>query len=204
MLRRAAAMLTAVLLGTAGYIAGVARSAPDIPTASSVDVGFVRDMVVHHSQAVTLAMIVVQRSSVPAVRVMAEEIAKTQQREAGTMTGWLQQWGLAVSTTAPAMSWMRHPSTAAAGADPPMPGMATRHDVARLAVTRGQRADLLFCRLMLAHHLGGLHMINDVIARGNRPEVIALAEQMRTAQERDVNQLNRLLAQLATPASKHR
>jgi uncharacterized protein (DUF305 family) len=203
LLRRAAAVLTAVLLLMAGYAAG-ARSGPSRPSADSVDVGFVRDMIVHHSQAVTLAMIVVPRSTVPAVRQMAGEIAKTQEREAGTMTGWLQQWGLPVSTTGPAMSWMTHTATTAAGADPPMPGMATRQDVARLAVTRGRAADLLFCRLMLSHHLGGLHMIDEVIARGTRLEVIALAQQMRAVQEREVNQLNQLLAHLALPPARQR
>jgi uncharacterized protein (DUF305 family) len=196
-LRWAVAVLAAALLATAGYTVGASRSAPGAPGARSVDVGFVRDMIVHHSQAVTLAMIVLPRATLPAVREMADEIAKTQQREAGVMAGWLQQWELPASTETPAMSWMTHTPAAGTGADPPMPGMATRQDVARLAVTRGQPADLLFCQLMLPHHLGGLHMINEVIARGSRPEVVALATDMRATQEREVNQLNRLLAQLA-------
>jgi uncharacterized protein (DUF305 family) len=199
-----AVALTAVLLVAAGYTVGALRSAPDVPKAGSVDVGFIRDMMVHHSQAVTLAMIVVRRATMPAVREMADEIATGQQREVGVMTGWLQQWGLPTSTDAPAMSWMTHPPVTATGADPPMPGMATRRDVGRLAVSRGRAADLLFCRLMLPHHLGGLHMIDEVTARGRRPEVIALAMQMRTAQEREINQLNRLLAELTAHPSEHR
>ena len=196
------AVLTAVLLVTAGYTAGASRSAPDQAPVSPVDAGFLRDMVVHHSQAVTLAMIVVGRATVPTVREMAGEIAKTQQREAGTMLGWLQQWNQPASTTAPPMAWMTHPPATAPRADPPMPGMATRRDVARLAVTRGRSADLQFCRLMVPHHLGGLHMINEVIARGSRPEVIALAEQMRTTQQREITQLNKLLNQLSQTTPK--
>jgi uncharacterized protein (DUF305 family) len=198
---RAAAALAAVLLATAGYTAGASRSALDPPEVGPVDVGFVRDMVIHHSQAVTLAMLVVPRATVPAVREMAGEIVTTQQWEAGVMSGWLQQWGLPATTTAPAMSWMTHPPATPAGADPPMPGMATRRDVARLAVARGTAADLLFSRLMLAHHLAGLHMIDEVIARGSRPEVIALAEQMRTAQQRELNHLRPLVARLASRPS---
>jgi uncharacterized protein (DUF305 family) len=196
------AVLAAVLLVTAGYTVGVSRSAPGHAAVSPVDAGFLRDMVVHHSQAVTLAMIIVGRATVPTVREMAGEIAKTQQREAGTMLGWLQQWNQPISTTASPMAWMTHPPTTATKADPPMPGMATRRDVARLAVTRGGSADLQFCRLMLPHHLGGLHMINDVIARGSRPEVIALAEQMRTTQQREITQLNKLLNQLSRTTPK--
>jgi uncharacterized protein (DUF305 family) len=195
-LHRLTAVLTAVLLGAAGYLLGAARSAPEVPRNDSVDVGFLRDMMVHHAQAVTLAMIVDRRATVPAVREMADEIATGQQREIGVMAGWLQQWGLPDSTTAPPMLWMAHPTAAAPGADPPMPGMATRREVARLAVTRGRQADLLFCRLMRPHHLGALHMIDEEVARGHRPEVIALAEQMRTGQEKEINLLNRLLAEL--------
>jgi uncharacterized protein (DUF305 family) len=197
-LHQVTAVLAAVLLGTAGYVLGASRSTPEVPRNGSVDVGFLRDMMVHHAQAVTLAMIVGRRATVPAVREMAEEIATGQQREVGVMAGWLQQWDVPESTTAPPMAWMAHPTAAAPGADPPMPGMATRRDVARLAVTRGPQADLLFCRLMLPHHLGALHMIDEEVARGNRPEVIALAEQMRTSQQKEINMLNRILAELTT------
>jgi uncharacterized protein (DUF305 family) len=192
----AAAVLAAVLLCTAGYVIGVSRSTRDAPPDGSVDVGFMRDMMVHHAQAVALAMIVDRRATVPAVREMADEITVGQEREIGVMAGWLQQWGLPDSTTAAPMAWMAHRPVAAPGADPPMPGMATRREVGRLAVTRGRQADLLFCRLMLPHHLGALHMIDDVIARGGRPEVIALAAQMRTGQQKEINVLNQLLTEL--------
>lgn len=110
-------------------------------------------------------MIVDRRATVPAVREMAYEIVVGPEREIGVMAGWPQQSVLPDSTTAPPMGWMAHPPAAAPGADPPVPGMATRREVARLAVTRGRPADLLFCRLMLPHHLSALHMIDDEIAR---------------------------------------
>ena len=189
-----AGVLTAVLMGAGGYLAGASRATREVPGDNTVDVGFARDMVLHHGQAVTLAMIVVPRATLPPVREMARDIAVSQQREAGVMTGWLQVWGIPSSTTAPPMTWMSDAPPVPPGADPPMPGMATRAEVAKLAVSRGRAADLLFCRLMLAHHLGGLHMVDEEIARGSRPEVIALAAQMRAVQQREINQLNALLA----------
>jgi uncharacterized protein (DUF305 family) len=150
-------------------------------------------MSIHHSQAVTLAMLAISRATRTPVREMAEDIAMTQQREVGVMAGWLQQWGLPVSATAPPMAWMNHKPAATFDADPPMPGMATRHDVARLATISGRGIDVLFCQLMLAHHLAGLHMISQVIQRGARPEVTALAVQMRLTQDREIAELNRLL-----------
>jgi hypothetical protein len=91
---------------------------------------------------------------------------------------------------------VNHPTAAAPGTDPPMPGMATRREVARLAVTRGRQADLLFCQLMRPHHLGALHMIDEEVAHGHRPEVIALAEQMRTGQQKEINLLSRIVTEL--------
>jgi uncharacterized protein (DUF305 family) len=184
------AALAAVLL--AGYTLGVWRATPDMPDEGSADVGFVRDMTVHHAQAVTLAMLALDRATAPALREMAEEIVTTQQREIGVMAGWLDQWGLpATSATAP-MSWMTH-GASAASADEPMPGMATRREVAQFAVARGPEADRRFCELMVAHHLGGLHMIEEIMGRGTRAEVKALAGRMRADQLRELELLHSAL-----------
>jgi len=43
---------------------------------------------------------------------------------------------------------------------------------------------------------GGLHMIEEVVERGQRPEVIRLAERMRTGQRREVALLQTLVAEL--------
>jgi uncharacterized protein (DUF305 family) len=71
------------------------------------------------------------------------------------------------------------------GAGPSMPGVATPAEVARFAVMRSPDADAEFARLMLAHHLGGLHMVEEVIRLAERPEVVALAQHMRTDQQRE-------------------
>jgi len=73
-----------------------------------------------------------------------------------------------------------------------MPGMATQAEVAKFAVMRGPAADSEFGRLMLAHHLGGLHMVDEAIGRAQRPEAVALARRMRTDQQREVTVLLRL------------
>jgi uncharacterized protein (DUF305 family) len=137
------------------------------------------------------------------VRDLADDVLLTQQREIGIMTGWLEQWGRAPSSPDRPMAWMSHRGAlSAAGApsgtatDALMPGMATPEQVARFAVLRGPDVDAEFCRLMLAHHIGGLHMIDEAISRAKRPEVVALARRMRTDQQREVTVLLRLMPQL--------
>jgi uncharacterized protein (DUF305 family) len=56
--RWVASVAAALVLAAGGYLAGVASASRDVLTEDSVDVGFVPDMMVHHEQAVTLAMIV--------------------------------------------------------------------------------------------------------------------------------------------------
>ena len=65
MARWLASVTGAVVLAAGGYLTGVASATPEVPATDSVDVGFVQDMMVHHEQAVTLAMIVLTRAAVP-------------------------------------------------------------------------------------------------------------------------------------------
>lgn len=178
-----------------GFTLGRNTARPEVPGEHSVDVGFLRDMVVHHAQAVTLARLALQRVQNRPLRNLADDVVMTQQREIGIMTGWLEQWGRAPSSLDPPMAWMSHGRTTLGG--PRMPGMATPAEVAKFAVMRGPAADTEFGRLMLAHHLGGLHMVEEAIARAQRPEVIVLAQRMRADQQREVA----ILLRLARPIS---
>ena len=78
----------------------------DHPANDSADVGFVRDMSVHHAQAVEMANIAYRRTDDPDIARLARDIADTQQFQIGMMTGWLDIWGLPVSSDQPLMSWM--------------------------------------------------------------------------------------------------
>ncbi len=78
----------------------------DYPANGSADVGFVRDMSVHHAQAVQMANIAYRRTDDPDIARLARDIADTQQFQIGMMTGWLDIWGLPVSSGDALMAWM--------------------------------------------------------------------------------------------------
>ncbi len=78
----------------------------DHPANDSADVGFVRDMSIHHAQAVLMANIAYRRTDDPDLARLARDIADTQQFQIGMMTGWLDIWGLPVSSGDPLMAWM--------------------------------------------------------------------------------------------------
>src|SRR4028119_242121 len=101
-LAAAAVLLGALSLGL--YLSG------QLPGDDSAEAGFARDMSVHHAQAVEMAEIVRDKTESEEVRLMAADMALTQQGQIGRMQGWLDAWALPPTGTGPAMSWTRHPT----------------------------------------------------------------------------------------------
>ena len=79
--------LLVVILGAAG-LAAVAR--PDPPADDSTDVCVVRDMIIHHDQAVLMSDIINERSTDQLLDVITADISNTQTTQVGIMFGWLE------------------------------------------------------------------------------------------------------------------
>ena len=170
-------------------------SAPDhsLPGERSAAVGFARDMATHHAQAVAMAEILRDRTADPDLRLLATDIALTQQSQIGRMRGWLDVWGLRPTGTAPAMAWMGEPT------DGPMPGMATAADVDRLRTAVLVDAENLFLALMIDHHLGGVAMAEAALDLEMPDEVNALARGIVTSQRSEIDVLRQLLTDRGQP-----
>jgi len=156
---------------------------------------FARDMAAHHAQAVEMALIAWQRASQPETRTMAYATVTTQQAEIGMMRAWLSTWHLLPTGSAPPIAWVPDGGRMV-GADGWIPGMASPAEVAELETAQGKQVDVLFCQLMIRHHLGGVHMIDAVLAESHRPEVLDLAEKMKSSQQADVATMQRMLTDL--------
>jgi uncharacterized protein (DUF305 family) len=164
------------------------------PGDASAEAGFARDMSEHHAQAVELGMIAYQRATLPEIRSLGADIALTQQGQIGEMQTWLRDWGLSPNTKARPMAWM--PGNQAVANGNLMPGMASPAQMTSLRGATGHGVDVLFCQLMLRHHLGGIHMVEGVLAlTGNEP-VRMLAQGMKDNQLREVDVLRTMLDQL--------
>jgi len=188
-----AGALAAVFLLAIGFGAGLLTRS-GTPGDDSAEAGFARDMSTHHAQAVEMGMIAFQKASLPEVRTLGGDIALTQKGQIGVMSTWLKDWGLDVNTTRAPMSWM--PNGQAELVNNLMPGMATRDEVKKLENATGKQVDILFCQYMLRHHLGGIHMVEDVLAQHPRAEVAELAQTMKQNQTAEVSVLRTLLTQL--------
>jgi len=157
------------------------------PGDDSPEAGFARDMMVHHAQAVQMAEIVRDKTQSDAIKLLAADIALTQQAQIGMMQGWLQVWGLLPTGTEPAVSWMGHLT------EGPMPGMATPEEIDLLFKASPEEADRLFLPLMIVHHQGAIPMAEAILERTSRPEVRQLAEAIEASQRAEIRTMQEML-----------
>ena len=151
-------------------------------------------MSTHHAQAVEMAMLAHEKATDPDVRTLGGDIALTQQAQIGIMQTWLRDWNLSPTGTQPRMAWM--PDGGGTISDGLMPGMATDAERAQLRAATGRDFDIMFLRLMLNHHLGGIHMAEAALDLSDDEQVQSLAETMVAGQKKEIAAIQALLDKL--------
>lgn len=177
------------------------------PTDRSAEVGFARDMSVHHAQAVAMAEAIRDRTTDPELKLLAADIALGQQNQIGRMTGWLDEWGLPISSTNTPMVWMDDTTDAnspdmgsmamnssPSATDASMPGTATRPQISALSTLPIDQAEISFLQLMIAHHRGGVQMAAAILARTQRPDVRLVANSIVKSQGSEIDLMTQMLA----------
>lgn len=200
-----------LLLLAAGWAAGRLTATQPSPLDGGAEAGFARDMQVHHAQAVEMSMLIRDRTGDEEIRLLAYDVAVTQQQQAGQMHGWLSVWGLPQSSMKPAMSWMSSPgagphhSSGTAGAvaggssshrpgtDGMMPGMASPADLERLKAASGTNAERIYLELMIPHHEAATVMAEAVLGRTKNAVVVDLAKSIQASQQSEIAYLKQLL-----------
>ncbi|MER6021240.1 DUF305 domain-containing protein [Streptomyces anulatus] len=160
-------------------------SARSAPAEGSVDAGFARDMAIHHQQAVEMSFIVRDRTDDEDVRRLAYDIINTQANQRGMMLGWLELWGLPKSAAGPPMEWMGHTFTPTDDGSL-MPGMATDAELAALTAAKGEKAEVLFLRLMTVHHRAGADMAQAAAGAAKTDAIRDLAAGMVLGQRSEM------------------
>ena len=173
-----------VLPGRPGESATVTDSdrvrAPDGSTYNAVDTAFVRMMIAHHAQAITMARLAPDRAADAGLRSLAERIGAAQAPEIDRLRAWLSERRLdEVDPT--------HDHAT-------MPGMQTDADMAALAAARGTDFDRRFVTMMTAHHRGAIQMAGDVLNGGTDQTVSELANEMAAEQGSEIRRMDQLKA----------
>ncbi|MBB5999611.1 DUF305 domain-containing protein [Streptomonospora salina] len=200
--RRSVPLLIAVPLVVVALLGGYLAGRPAQPIDSSPEAGFLRDMSVHHSQAVDMSLIVLEEADDRLLRTLATDILRAQQEQIGRMQGWLVQWDLPARGAQPAMAWMEGHGGHGGGqggegsgddATGRMAGMASESEMTDLREAEGEQAEILFLQLMIDHHEGGIDMADAGADLSSKAMVADFAAGMSEAQRSEIDLMEKML-----------
>ena len=77
-----------------------------------------------------------------------------------------------------------------------MPGMMSDADLAKLKAASGADFDRQFLTMMIAHHEGAITMAKEETAKGVNPDAKSLAGRIVTAQQGEIDTMNKILDRL--------
>ncbi|GHD77863.1 DUF305 domain-containing protein [Streptomyces goshikiensis] len=169
-----------------------ARERPD-DTPNAADQTYVRGMIEHHRQALTMSALAPDRASAEAVKGLAERIAAAQKPEIGAMERWLARYPAPGGAGGSGSTGGSGGTGGTGGHDHgAMPGMATEQQLKELADARGTDFDRLFLKLMTAHHEGALKMAGQALAGGNNVAVEEMATEVVATQTAEIHRMRAL------------
>ena len=146
---------------------------------NAADHAYVRHMIVHHRQALTMTKLAENHAAKARVRKVADRIRAAQGPEVKAMQGWRRTNGREAG------GGSEHDHAA-------MPGMATGAQLDRLRAARGAEFDALFLDLMTAHHRGALTMARELLAEGNDVRVEEMAADVLAQQRAGIGRMKKL------------
>lgn len=170
-----------------GHDAGAPVSEPPAEADwNAADASYLTMMVAHHSQALDMAELAVDRAADPRVRRLAASIDAGQGREVIVMATWLVDHGQPEPT----------PESVAAMSGMGMPGMLDQEQLAALADTDGAEFDRRFLEDMVQHHQGAVAMAEDQLAAGEDVRVVEMAAEVVAGQGAEIQRMRELLEDL--------
>ncbi|GAA2214341.1 DUF305 domain-containing protein [Nonomuraea monospora] len=157
-----------------------AATAVPSPTANAADVKYVQDMIVHHRQAVDMALLAPNRAASVKLKNLADRIQDVQGPEIQYMSSWLREQ----EQTVPGHH-ARHDG---------MPGMATPEQLEALTAAKGAEFDRMFLQLMISHHLGAIEMSKQVLIGGSHIRIEELATDVSVEQAAEIRRMQQIQA----------
>ena len=192
-----ALLLTALVLTACGNDSAGNDEADSADTSSEAtfndaDVAFAQGMIPHHQQAVEMAQMAEDRAESPELKQLASEIEAAQAPEIEQLTAWLEDWGADVPSDS--MGSMDHGDMGSGDmGSGDMGGMMSDEDMAMLENATGAEFDQMFLEMMIEHHEGAVEMAKTEVSNGENPDAIAMAEQIITTQEAEIEQMQAML-----------
>jgi uncharacterized protein (DUF305 family) len=128
---------------------------PAAVAAVAADADFMRKMIHHHNQALTMTAWVPEKGANTSIRLMAKRMEVSQTDEIALMQQWLKKQGLNPDEQHTDMN---------------MPGMLSPEQLKKLETAQGKDFDRLFLKYMTQHHQGAIQMVADLYNAGGGGE----------------------------------
>ena len=152
------------------------------------DAQFMRDMIPHHQQALEMSQLAPNRTNSPEILEIAGRIEAAQSDEVAFMTQWLTSRGEPLSR-----SEEHHEHHT-------MRGMATPEQMENLTGASATEFDRQFLRLMITHHEGALHMVEDLMAQPGAaydPMLFEFTNDVTNDQSKEIERMHEVLLGLS-------
>lgn len=152
---------------------------------NGVDRAFVADMIPHHESAIEMAKIAQQRGESTFVKQLADDIVDSQSEEIATLRR--EDEGLEIAGV----------KRGSLGVPAHMMGM----DDEPATLKTAEPFDEAFIKMMIPHHEGAIEMAKVELAKGEDPELKALAQDIMDAQQREIADMRKHLGDGGTSDS---
>ena len=158
---------------------------------NKADQKFVQEMIPHHEQAVVMSEMVGNVEVSTETATLASEIMGAQASEIELMQGFLNEWGVESDPNSDP-----HAGHMMSGDE--SHGMMTDEELAELKDSSRANFEKMWLIMMLAHHKGAVKMAETVIADGRDDRVKNLAQTIVREQQKEIELINTLLANLGS------
>jgi uncharacterized protein (DUF305 family) len=156
-----------------------ARSAPATSPQqqhNKADVVFLQNMVLHHTQAITMSQIARNQASAAQVKDLAARIETEQSPQIQQMNSLLSEWGI------PAPATPGGTGTTNAVGHGQLPGTVS-----------GAGFDRAFLEMMIVHHQDAVNISQIELAQASNPATRNLAQQIISVDQAQINEMQTLL-----------
>ena len=153
----------------------------------NMDRHFIEQMIPHHEDAITMADIALRKAGRQEIKSLASDINRTQSAEIAQMEQWYQEWfktDVPENTTVMGMHGM---GTGINRGGMHMGMMGDETDIQ--ALENASDFDRAFITEMIPHHQMAVMMANMLLVTTDRPEMKKLAEDIVSAQTKEINDM---------------
>lgn len=141
----------------------------------NIDKRFIEEMIPHHESAIAMAKIAQQKSTKPEIKTLANNIIASQSAEISNMSQWYKDW---YGAEVPKQSGQTMMGGSMMSSQTDMDNLNSATDF-----------DKSFLEQMIPHHQTAVMMANMLEQGTNRPEMKKLADDIKTAQTKEIQQM---------------